>query len=456
MKSDGPILALAAVATVMLGILLGVGASGAAVIVIALMGGLLVTAIGWSIRREHDKAWLPKWIAIGFAAKLVGVLGRYYMVTVLYGSGDSFRYYRVGVDLASEWRSGSIPELTGRGSFGTQVVEAFTGGLFAIITPDLLGGFVLFAILAFLGQILFYAAFRRHAQPHQLKPYAILIFLLPTYAFWPSSIGKDALVVLALGLSAYFISRSLEAFEVRWLTGLGVSLVALGLVRVHIAALVVGALVLTALVAKPKALDQGAAFRRLMLLAGGLAASAAVVAVFPDIFGVDVLSSQAVDEFAADVVRRTSSGSVGSGGVVTTPLDVPMALAHVLYRPFPWEATELQHLLAAGETALLAGFTLWRLPAVWRNLKYWRSRPYVVFSTFYLLGFAVAFSVVRNIGIIARQRGQVIAFFLVLIIGLGWEARSTSRYEVKKLPPLTQLPANPPELPARHQAQQSQ
>ena len=315
--------------------------------------------------RQVDASWLAKWVAIGFVAKLAGTWARFYMVTTIYGVGDSFRYYRVGTELATQWRDGRIPDLTGRGSFGTQVVEAVTGGIFAIITPDMLGGFLLFAIVAFMGQLMLYAAFRRWAQPHQLKPYAILIFLLPTYAFWPSSIGKDALVLLAIGAAAYFIARSLEAFEIRWLFGLGLAFAAVGVIRIHIAGLMVAAFVLATLFSRSyRPDDHTIALRRLMVLGAGVGAALLVVGLFPDIFGVDILSSQDRDGFTADVFRRTSErGTVGSGGFVTSPLEIPGALAHVLYRPFPWEASELQHFLAAGETGLLILLTIWKLPA---------------------------------------------------------------------------------------------
>jgi hypothetical protein len=55
-----------------------------------------------------------------------------------------------------------------------------------------------------------------------------------------------------------------------------------------------------------------------------------------------------------------------------------------------------------------------------------------VFCTLYTLGFAIVFSVVRNLGIIARQRGQVLAFFLAVVIGLGWnETRKAARARIE-------------------------
>ncbi len=305
------VLVLAGGTALMFGAMLAFGASGAALLFMAILALMMFGGIGLAMRTEADATWLPKWVILGFLAKLVGTYARYWMVAVLYGAGDSYRYYRVGLDLAGQWQTG-IPPLTGRGAFGTQIVEWITGGLFTIFTPDLLGGFLMFSIIAFGGQLLLYAAFRRWAKPHQLKPYAFLIFLLPTYMFWPSSIGKDAIVVFALGGAAYFAARTLEAFEIRWIPGLVLFLGLLGLIRIHVAGLVVGGLVMAGLFAKlPPDIDPIAKVRRLVFVGVGVAAAAAVFTFFPDVFGVEITGEDSLDAFTSDVVRRTSESGTG-------------------------------------------------------------------------------------------------------------------------------------------------
>lgn len=426
MKSDLGAFVIAAIAVAIFGVLIGTGAAGLAVVAFAILGLMLSGYIGRSMARPVDASWLPRWVVLGFLAKVAGTMARYYMVTAFYGGGDSYRYYQVGVNMAADWRAFHVPGLSGQGSLGTQVVESVTGFLFAFITPDMLGGFLLFAVIAYMGQLFLYAAFRHHSQADQLKAYAFFILFLPTFAFWPSSIGKDALVLLTLGASAYFVARSLESFKIMWVAGLGISLGGLALIRIHIAGLVVGALVLAVLFSKsPARRETSGAPRKFLVLIVGLAAALAVITVVPNVLGVDVLDAQEREGFTSDIVRRTSEkGTVAEGGPAESPLDLPEAVAHVLFRPFAFEASEIQHYLAAAETTLLALLTLWKLPSILRNLKRWRSNPYVVFSTFYVLAFAFAFSAVRNLGIIARQRGQVLAFFLVFLIALGWSPES--------------------------------
>jgi hypothetical protein len=218
---------------------------------------------------------------------------------------------------------------------------------------------------------------------------------------------------------------------------MGLSLTGLAMIRIHIAGLVVAAFALTALFARvPTDNQPGIWLRRVLTLAAGLAAMVMVLTLFPDVFGVDVLNAADREFFAADVVRRTSeSGAIAEGGGPTSLLALPDGLALVLFRPYFFEAAEIQHTLAAVETGLIALLTIWKLPAVIRNLKKWRSNPYVVFSTLYTLGFAFAFSVIRNLGIIARQRGQVLAFFLCFLVYLGWEEPKRRK--------TTQLPITP-------------
>jgi hypothetical protein len=445
-RSEGWFWVLAGLSAIGLGLLVALGASGVGVVLMAILATILMAGVASTLRRPVDQAWLTRWVTLGFVAKILGSWARWYMVQNVYESGDSLSYYTAGTHLAAMWRNGTIPPLSagGGGGFGTQVVESFTGGLFAVFTPDLLGGFVIFSMLSFLGQLGFYAAFRRWAKPHQLKPYAFLVMFLPTYAFWPSSIGKDALVVLCLGLAAYFISRLLESFELRWILPLGLALTGLGLIRIHIAALVALALVGALLVSK---LRIGAGFlakgRKFLTFFGAAAAVVVAVTLIPDIVGLELGDFEDLTPFTAEITRRTSEdGTVAAGNPVSSIVDLPGAVALVLFRPFLFEATELQHFLAAAETTFILLLSLWKLPAMLRNWRDWRKNAYLVFCTFYTLAFAVAFSVVRNLGIIARQRGQVLAFFLAVVIGLGWN--ETKKVTRKRIPVQTVAPE--PEL----------
>ncbi|HVR79026.1 MAG TPA: hypothetical protein VMS99_11635, partial [Acidimicrobiia bacterium] len=100
----------------------------------------------------------------------------------------------------------------------------------------------------------------------------------------------------------------------------------------------------------------------------------------------------------------------------------------------------LQHFFAAAETTLVLGLTIWRLPTILRNWRQWRRSGYLVFCTFYVIAYSIAFSVVRNLGIIARQRGQVLALFLCLLVAMGWEERPMVKPEIPAFKPQSKVP----------------
>lgn len=418
--------------TVLFGYVLAFGSSGGNLVFLflAILGTALFHGVGYAMRKPVDASWLVRWVTLGFVVKALGSWARHWMVTIFYAGGDAYRYYDAGVALAQEWRSGSVPGLTGSGSQGTQVIESITGGMFAIFTPDMLSGFLMFSILAYLGQLMIYSGFRHWAAPHQLKFFAILIFLFPTYSFWPSSIGKDSVVLFLLGGSVYFTARVLQAFELRFVIGLVAFLTPLGFVRIHIAGLVVAGLVGAGLLAKlrPDA-RTGARFRRFVFLGVAVAGGAIVVATVPGVLGVDLTGEDSIDAFTKDVVRRTTeSGTIAEGGPVGGFADIPEAVALVLFRPAIFEAREIQHLFAAVETTAVAGLTIWLLPSVLRNRRRWRENGFVVFCSVYVLSYSVAFSIVRQLGIVARQRGQVLAMFLAILVILGLEQKEPQRF----------------------------
>jgi hypothetical protein len=95
-------------------------------------------------------------------------------------------------------------------------------------------------------------------------------------------------------------------------------------------------------------------------------------------------------------------------------LHLPQAALTVLFRPYPWQANNVQTLIAAAEGFFLLVLTVYswpRLRTVGRRLR----DPLVVACVVYTLEFVYAFSSFGNFGILTRERVQVFPFFLVLL-----------------------------------------
>jgi len=87
----------------------------------------------------------------------------------------------------------------------------------------------------------------------------------------------------------------------------------------------------------------------------------------------------------------------------------------ILFRPFPFEVHNAQAAITALESSLLLCLTLARRRAIWHAVRHLRRWPYVAFILVYSGLFVVAFSSIANFGILARERTQLLPFFLVLL-----------------------------------------
>ena len=395
----------------------GVVSGWVAGVVVALIGvGVLAsTWLGVRLATDADRRWLSMLLPLAFIAKMVGSAVRYFVVAELYGIGDSFSYHEIGLRVAPVWRSLQVPEVTG-GSLGTQVTGQITGLLYTIVSPPLIGGFMLFATLSFIGMVCFYVAFRHTMPRWGVLPYFVLLFFLPTMLFWPSSVGKDALMVLGLGLVAL---GTVWLFSARFTSGLwlaGGGGLLLGLVRPHILAIAVGSIVLAVVFTRAGRLDVGR-LARAFLMVIAVVAMVYIVPIAAARVGVD----EGLESFLAEQQRRTTQGgSAVIGEPATSPLALPEATLRVLFRPLPYEASSPGMLLSGVEGVVLLGLVVWRMPTMWANRRIVRRTPYMLLSLAFTAAFVIAFSSIFNLGIIARQRSQVIPFLLVVIVGLGW------------------------------------
>lgn len=394
-----------------------------------LLFGILISWMAGAIKKKEDKSFLPGLIMWGFAAKMVGALARFWMVTDLYGDGDSFTYHSIGRIMANSWRVFEVP-VSDSSQVGTAATEIITGFLYAPYAPSMLGGFIIFASVAFLGQVLFYCAARPWLNGYQLKVYAMAVFFVPSLVFWPSSIGKDALMMFFLGLAAYGASRLLRYYRFSSLLYVAPGLYLASQIRSHVAAVMGLAIVLAAILGKPPKEYRSSPKRAIMILVAA-AGAALSIAAFSATFGVSVdggNETQSPDAFLADVSERTATGgSEVQGAAVSNPIQLPGATIKVLFRPLIYEASSMQVMASALEGTALLAIVIWKFPAMWRRKSLLREKPMLLMALLYTGGFVVGFSAILNLGILARQRIQVLPLFLLLIVGLGWDEKQPRR-----------------------------
>lgn len=393
--------------------------------VMALVFLLLMGWIGKMMATPEDESWLQRLVIWGYLAKVFGVMARFWMVTVLYGGGDSYDYHAAGQFLSNVWRGFVVP-VSDAGGQGTAFTEVVTGFIYAIYTPSFFGAFLIYGTLCFLGQLLFYAAFRPWMGERKRRLYALAVFFFPSLVFWPSSLGKDALMVLFLGMAAYGCSRLLRTYKLSSVIFIAPGLFLASGIRPHVAGILGIAMVLAVVLGKAPVELRGSPKRAVMLFAA-VAGAAAVLLAFGSAFqvglegGGGVAGRQDLGAFLEDVSEQTGTGgSQITGGAISSPAQLPGAVVTVLFRPLIYEGTSGQVLASALEGTALLGLVLWKLPMMWRNKGLLRERAYLLLCFFYTGGFVIGFSAVLNLGILARQRVQVLPFFLAVIVALGW------------------------------------
>lgn len=362
---------------------------------------------------------IARLLVAAFLLKLAASLARYWMAFGLYGGGaDSARYSLDGARVADQLQRGILSVDLGVPLVGTGFVVLLTGIVYAVVQPTVIGGFLVFGWMSFWGQYLFYRAFRVGFPDGDAWRYALLVFLLPSILFWPSSIGKDAWMLLALGASAYGVALLLARRRgaLVWLAaGTAGTLV----VRPHVTLLLYAGLAVGVLVRRrPERLTAFGPVKAVVML-GALAVTLMFVLRFASSFlGTGDLTPGNIDETVSFTEERTSgAGSDYQIPPFSSPWRLPVGIITVLFRPFPFEAHNPQSLVASLEGLLLLGIVAVAVPRVRAALRSLRRNPYVGFVLVYALLFSVAFSAFANFGILTRERVQAFPFVIVLLAG---------------------------------------
>lgn len=368
----------------------------------------------WRVAAREPSPWFARLIGFAFLAKMAGTMVRYYVAYVVYdGASDAERYNLAAAFQYRSWRQGAVTwDLeTAR---GTQYMELITTAVYTVIGPTTLAAFMVYGAFAFWGAYLLYRAFRIALPDGDHRRYALLVFLLPSMLYWPSSIGKESWLMLFVGVTALGAAKFF-AGQHGSMALLATGAVGTALIRPHIAVLLFAAL-LVAQLFRPASTQVTGILNKF----GGIfvmgAAAWVLATQSAELLGTDDFSWQAVSE-SLDMAggRTTVGGSEFTPVPVESPLGFPAAALTVLFRPFPWEAGNAQMLVQSLEGLFLLALTVASWPRLRRLPGILRRNPYVVFSLVYTGAFIVAFSGFANFGILARQRVLMLPFFLVLL-----------------------------------------
>ena len=422
--------------------------AGVFVLAVSVVLGLRVSRAG-----RRDRA-LPVIAALGWAIQLASVLIYYYTEIAL----DAASYH----GLAARYASGAEPLVWPEANWGVEGIAATLSLIYRVTGPSMLLGFAIFGAMGLAGKLLVARALldSRDVLGQGGEAGAVLLVVLPSLNIWLAAISKESIAILGIGLVVGgLIRRGRPPNPLMMAAGLAL----IAVVRAHIALLLSAAVVAYQVLTIALPRRQGGG-RILPLVAGGALAAASLVAA-----AAYLGTGTAVEELEARRLQLSTVADVGGSNVapapITSPAQIPPALANVLLRPYPWEVYNLTTTAQAVENvALLAGL-VW-LTAQGRRRRRnpqsgasgLRVRAMRLFGAAYVSGFIFAFSVTYNLGLVSRQRAQMWLPAIVLIatafvhVGRGGRARVPERGAAMAgggRPPLGRVRPTAPLGPAR-------
>lgn len=386
-----------------------------------IVGFILYFAFGVYLSLRRKPRWYTRLLLLGLAVKAFMSWAYIALFTSVYGGGDFDNYMMEGYELYKSfmtegWSAYVRSNLPWNEAYvGTRFVEYVSSIVGVPVIFSMHGLALIFTLFGFVGQILFVESFANAFPIDKIKRYAWIIILAPSLSFWASSVGKDSMLLLGLGLTFYGLSLQVVKDKERrfgkllWVV-LGIALVFF--VRPQVAALVGLSIGISFWLSSDRRWTPARAGQALLILGAAIwVAAAGLQAV-----GIESLDSEGVTAYVEHKAYYSGRDATQSGVRMQTAGNPIEAMVNVLFRPFIWEAGSPPMAIAAFEVLALWGFVLYRLKTVALFVRQnRRSRVFVAamaFILFYSIGFGMS---VSNLGIIARQRIHVVPMLVMLV-----------------------------------------
>lgn len=384
-----------------------------------------VPALRWVAKEEGDPD-LFKLLMLALLAKVLFSLIRYFVITVIYGdNADAGVYSVAGTELSQLWRKGVLtlvpPDLENR-PVESQRIAVLTALVYSVTGPSRYAGTFVFTWFCYSGQVLMVRAFSLGVPKGDMRRYAAIVLFLPSMLFWPSSIGKEATIIGFLGFVCYGAAKLLaNKASINGILIFAFGAAGLLFIRPHMAMIAIVGLGFASAAGTVASMRERGATRAAGVRLGALilliVAAAAATTQLSRFFEVnpDEGSSGVSSVLERTLEQTKQGGSEFSPPAVTSPVQIPAAIITVIYRPFPWEARNMNSMIAAAEGSLLIALTWINRRRVMAFPRAAIANPYLIFAATYAFVFILAFSFIANFGILARQRTQMLPLALTAL-----------------------------------------
>jgi hypothetical protein len=387
--------------------------------------GFLATlaAARWLAARHPDEPWLGRLMVLAVLAKELASVLRYTTLVNSYGDvGDATVFDTYGRRYANAWLHlhGSVqPQLDNIRK--SNFLRWLTGVFYYLFGSDMIAGFIVFGLIAFVGSYLWYRATVEAVPFVDRRLYFIIVMFVPSILFWPSSIGKEALMQFAIGSAAL---GTAHIFNGKLMRGVLVAVPGawlMSVVRPHLLGLAALAAAGAFVIGRSPRKERASSATSSLVKPIGI-----VILVFVAVFAVSAganslgLPSLSLSSVQAELDATSASTGQGNsafnnGGNSLSPLRLPQGMVTVLVRPFPWEVDSSLQILASLEGVALVAFIVWRRKSLAISLRHIRTVPFLFYCWTLTILYAVTFQAFANFGLLTRQRSLVLPALYVLL-----------------------------------------
>lgn len=391
---------------------------------------VILVALGltaWVINTGPRSRTLPSIASIGWAVQVAASMIYHYSEVAL----DAGFFHGSAARIAATREAIVFPS----GNWGNEGVFLVLSSIYRLTGASILLGFVIFASIALLGKVLFARAMLTLI-PLLGRPaerIAVGVVLLPSFVWWTAAISKEAIVVLGTGV--VFASLFRPGGAAPSLVGIVAGLAIITIVRAHVTLLLAAAVYVYLFFAFQ--LPQRRGGRRAWLLVLG-----SIVVVGGLLFGVRYLGADGLgglEDVRIEVSARSEAGgSTIESRPIRSPIDLPLAIFTMMFRPTLLEFFSVITFAQAVETTASGLLVLWILTQSRRRMRNPRTGANAIqlrairwFGWFYASSFVYAFSGSYNLGLISRQRAQLWMPLLLVLAASLVSARRTAPVPVR-------------------------
>lgn len=309
---------------------------------------------------------------------------------------DAFGYYEKAQ--MPDWNIG----------LGTGFVDFLTKILYNFLGLSYVGLFLVFNLFGVVGLIAFDASLRAAIvyKNFSVKKLATLLVLLPSVSFWSSSIGKDSIAFMSVGLILWCSLHLKDRLGLLFF-----SMIMMLLVRPHISLIMLMAAVAAILFDPLTSKKYKILIASFILFVFGI--------LFPFVIDFAGYSDGLnVGEISDFIETRQSFNMEGGGGIDISSMNLFEQLVAYMFRPFAFEVNNIFTAAAAFDNTILLSLFVAFSFNVFSGRKSILKENRVFLWVYACLTWTLLAMTTSNMGIALRQKWMFAPVLIFLIISL--------------------------------------